>query len=95
MGRFLAFLFTFIVGGIIGAVVGGFGGAAAGAYVGACRVIDQAVADTSMTQDQANALVKSLANELDIKAEQKQQIIDRLKKADTPPSPCATAIAAL
>ena len=95
MGRFLAFLFVFILGGIIGFVVGGFGGAAAGAYVGACKVIDQAVTESSMTQDQANALVKSIANDLDIKSEQKQQIIDRLKKANAPPSPCSTAIEAL
>ena len=95
MGRFLAFLLTFIVGGIIGFAVGGLGGAAAGGYLGACKVIDSAVTQNTMTQDQANGLVKSIANDLDIKPEQKQQIIDRLKKADTPPSPCATAISAL
>ena len=95
MGRFLAFLFTFVVGGIIGFAVGGLGGAAAGGYLGACKVIDSAVAQSTMTQDQANALVKSIAGELDIKPEQKQQIIDRLKKADAPPSPCTTAIGAL
>jgi hypothetical protein len=39
--------------------------------------------------------VKSIANDLDIKAERKQQIIDQLKKADAPPSPCQTAISAL
>ncbi len=95
MGRFLAFLFVFILGGVIGLAVGGFGGAAAGAYVGACKVVDQAVTEGTMTQDQANALVRSIAADLDIKPEQKQQIIDRLKKADQPPSPCATAIQAL
>ena len=95
MGRFLAFLFVFVLGGIIGLAVGGFGGAAAGAYVGACKVVDQGVNDGTLTQDQANALVRSIADELDIKPEQKQQIVDRLKKADQPPSPCATAIQAL
>lgn len=95
MGRFFAFLFVFVLGGIIGLAVGGFGGAAAGAYVGACQVIDKSVAEGTMTQDQANALVKSIANELDIKPERKQQIIDQLKKADAPPSSCQTAIAAL
>ncbi len=95
MGRFLAFLFVFVLGGIIGLAVGGFGGAAAGAYVGACKVVDQGVNDGTLTQDEANALVRSIADELDIKPEQKQQIVDRLKKADQPPSPCATAIQAL
>ena len=95
MGRFFAFLFVFVLGGVIGLAVGGFGGAAAGAYVGACQVIDKSVGDGTMTQDQANALVKSIANDLDIKPERKQQIIDGLKKANTPPSACQTAIEAL
>jgi outer membrane lipoprotein SlyB len=95
MGRFLAFLFVFILGGVIGFAVGGFGGAAVGGYVGACKVIDTAVGEGTMTQDQANALVKSIANDVDIKPEQKQQIIDRLKKSNQPPSPCSTAIEAL
>jgi polyhydroxyalkanoate synthesis regulator phasin len=95
MGRFLAFLFVFVLGGIIGLVVGGFGGAAAGGYLGACKVIDQAVAGGTMTQDEANALVGSIANDLDIKPEQKAQIVERLKKANQPPSACATAIQTL
>jgi polyhydroxyalkanoate synthesis regulator phasin len=95
MGRFLAFLFVFVLGGIIGFAVGGFGGAAAGAYVGACKVIDQGVGDGTMTQDQANTLVKSIANDIGVRPEDKQRIIDALKKSDQPPSPCATAIQAL
>jgi len=95
MGRFLAFLFVFVLGGIVGVVGGGVVGGGAGIYVGACKVIDKSVTDGTMTQDQADAIVKSIADELDIKAERKQQIIDRLKKADQPPSPCATAIQAL
>ena len=95
MGRFFAFLFVFILGVVIGLAVGGLGGAAAGGYVGACKVIDQSVTGGTMTQDEANALVKSIANELDIKPEQKQRIIDGLKKADAPPSPCQTAIGTL
>ena len=95
MGRFFAFLFVFVLGGVIGLAVGGLGGAAAGGYVGACKVIDQSVSGGTMTQDEADALVKSIANDLDIKPEQKQQIIDRLKKSDAPPSPCQTAIGAL
>lgn len=95
MGRFFAFLFVFILGGVVGLAVGGFGGAAAGAYVGACQVIDRSVGEGTLTQDEANALVKSIASELDITPERKQQIIDGLKKADAPPSPCQTAIGTL
>ena len=95
MGRFFAFLFTFIIGGAIGFFVGGVGGGAAGAYVGACKVIDTAVGQNTMTQDQANALIKTLAGELDVKPDQKQRIIDGLKKVHPEPSPCQTAISAL
>jgi outer membrane lipoprotein SlyB len=95
MGRFLAFLFVFILGGIIGLAVGGFGGAAAGGYLGACKVIDTAVAEGTMTQDQANTLVKSIAADIDVKPEDKQRIVDALKKSNQPPSACSTAIEAL
>jgi polyhydroxyalkanoate synthesis regulator phasin len=95
MGRFLAFLFVFILGGAIGLFVGGFGGAAAGGYFGACKVVDSAVAQGSMTQEEANAAVKAIASEIGIKPEQKQQIVDALKQSNQPPSPCSTAIEAL
>lgn len=95
MGRFLAFLFVFILGGVIGLFVGGFGGAAAGGYFGACKVVDSAVAQGAMTQDEANAAIKTIATEIGIKAEQKQQIVDALKRANEPPTPCSTAIQAL
>jgi hypothetical protein len=94
MGRFLAFLLVFIIGGVIGFAVGGFFGGVAGAYVGACKAIDQSVSSGTMTQEQANEVVRSIAADLDIKPEQKQ-IVDQMKKADQPPSPCATAIQAL
>ena len=95
MGRFFAFLFTFVIGVVLGFVAGGLSGGAAGAYLGACKVIDTAVSQNTMTQDQANALVKSLAGELDIKPDQKERIIDALKKAHPEPSACQTAIAGL
>ena len=95
MGRFFAFLFTFVVGAVLGFLAGGIGGGAVGAYAGACKVIDTAVAQSTMTQDQANALVKSLAGELDIKPEDKQRVIDALKKAHPEPSACQTAISTL
>lgn len=95
MGRFLAFLLVFVLGGIIGFAVGGFGGAAAGGYLGACKVVDSAVASGAMTQDEANATIKQIATEIGVKPEDKQRILDALKRANQPASPCSTAIEAL
>jgi outer membrane lipoprotein SlyB len=95
MGRFLAFLFVFVLGGIIGVAVGGFGGAALGGYVGACKVIDVSVAQGTMTQDQANAVIKAAATEIGVKPEDKQRIVDALKRSDQPETPCSVAIGAL
>jgi polyhydroxyalkanoate synthesis regulator phasin len=95
MGRFLAFLFVFVLGGIIGLAVGGFGGAAAGSYIGACKVVDNAVAAGTMTQEEANASIKAIATEIGVKPEDKQRIIDALKRANQPPSPCSAAVEAL
>lgn len=95
MGRFLAFLFVFVLGGIIGLAVGGFGGAAAGSYIGACKVVDNAVGAGTMTQDEANASIKAIATEIGVRPEDKQRIVDALKRSNQPPSPCSTAIEAL
>jgi hypothetical protein len=95
MGRFLAFLLVFVLGGVIGLFVGGFGGAAAGGYFGACKAVDTAVGQGGLTQEEANATIKAIAGEVGIKAEQKQQIVDALKKSNQPQTPCSTAIEAL
>jgi outer membrane lipoprotein SlyB len=95
MGRFLAFLLVFVLGGTAGIVLGGVVGGAGGAYLGACTVIDTAVAGGSLTQDQANALIKSIASEIDLNVAEKQRVVDTMKRADQPPSPCQTAIEAL
>jgi polyhydroxyalkanoate synthesis regulator phasin len=95
MGRFFTYLFTFLFGGIVGIVAGGGLGTAAGTYIGACKVIDQAVTTGSLTQDAANTLVRSIANDLQISPDRKAQIIQELKKQNQPASPCATAIQAL
>jgi polyhydroxyalkanoate synthesis regulator phasin len=95
MGRFLAFLFVFVLGAVIGAVVGGGLGAVTGGYVGACKAVDTAVAQGALTQDEANATIKAIAGEVGIKAEQKQQILDALKKSNQPATPCSAAIEAL
>jgi outer membrane lipoprotein SlyB len=95
VGRFLLYLLVFVIGGVIGFAVGGFMGVAGGAYVGACKVVDQAVTSNTMTQDQANALIKSIATELEIRPEDKDRIVQAIKRADQPSSPCSTAIQAL
>ncbi len=95
MGRFLAFLLVFVLGGTAGIVLGGVVGGAGGAYLGACTVIDTAVEGGSLTQDQANALIKSIASEIDLKPGDKQRVVDTMKRADQPASPCQTAIEAL
>lgn len=95
MGRFLAFLLTFVVGGIIGLAVGGFGGTAAGSYLGACKVIDSAVGSGAMTQDAANTTIKSIAAEIGVRPEDKKSILDAMKRANQPATPCSAAIEAL
>lgn len=95
MGRFLAFLLVFVLGGAIGLFVGGFGGAVTGGYLGACKAIDTAVAQGGLTQEEANATMKVIAAEVGIKAEQKKQIVDALKRSDQPATPCSTSIEAL
>lgn len=94
MGRFFAFLFVFVLGGVVGVALGGFGGAAAGGYLGACKVVDQGVSNGSLTQDEANAIIKSIAADLQIKPDQKTQLVEQLKKSGQT-SPCTTAIEAL
>ena len=71
MGRFLAFLFVFFLGGVAGTLGG------------------------ALTQEQANGLMRSIATEIDIHPGDKQRIVDAMRRADQPPSPCATAIEAL
>ena len=95
MGRFLAYLFVFVLGGIIGTVGGGLIGGVSGSYLGACKVIDTAVEGGTITQEQANGLIKSIANDIDVHAGDKERITSAMKRANQPPSPCATAIDAL
>src|SRR5262249_42190481 len=95
VGRFLLFLLVFLIGAVVGFVAGGFVGGAGGAYLGACKVIDQAVTSNTMTQEQANSLIKSIAEELEVRAKDKDRILEALKRANQPPSPCSTAIQAL
>lgn len=95
MGRFFAFLFVFVLGGLIGTVGGGLLGGVGGTYLGSCKVVDTAVGDGMLTQEQANALIKSIATEIDIHAGDKQRIVDAMHRANQPASPCATAIEAL
>ena len=95
MGRFLAFLFVFLLGGVAGALGGALVGGVGGAYVGACKVVDTAVESGALSQEQANSLIKSIAAEIDIQPGDKQRVVNALQRADQPASPCATAIEAL
>lgn len=95
MGRFFAFLFVFLLGGVAGALGGAVLGGVGGAYVGACKVIDTAVGSGALSQEQANSLIKSIAAEIDIQPGDKQRVVEAMRRADQPPSPCATAIEAL
>jgi hypothetical protein len=67
MGRFLAFLFVFVLGALLGAVggasLGGVVGVVGGAVVGACAVVDKAVGSGTLTQDEANTVVRAVASE--------------------------------
>lgn len=90
MLRFLAFLLTFLIGGAIGFVVGGLGGAGAGAIAGTCSVIDTGVNDGTLTQEQANTLVKGAVDKLDL-GTQRAAILEQTKKA-LQPGPCLTAL---
>jgi hypothetical protein len=95
MGRFLLFLLVFIIGGAVGFFIGGYGGVAAGSYVGACKVIDKSVAAGKLTQDDANTMVREIAAEMGVTAENKKTIVDALQRTDQPESPCTMAIKAL
>jgi hypothetical protein len=95
MGRVLAFIFVFLIGGVIGFVLGGLGGGAVGAYAGACAVINSGVERGSLSQDDANALVKAVAVKLDIDPKQKERIVDSLKESGNSNTPCQKAIEAL
>jgi outer membrane lipoprotein SlyB len=92
MLRFLAFLFVFVLGALLGAVGGGLLGGVGGAVVGACMVVDKAVEGGALTQDQANSLVQSMAEELQVNKGNKRQIVDPMKAGDQPPRPCVVAL---
>lgn len=95
MGRFLTLLFVFVLGGIIGTAGGGLIAGVGGSYLGACAVIDTAVEGGTITQEQANGLIRSIAKDIDVHSGDKERITNALKRAQQPPSPCATAIDAL
>lgn len=95
MGRFLAFLFVFLLGAVLGAVGGGFLGGVGGAVVGACSVVDKAVASGTLTQDEANTVVRSIASELQINAGNKKGIVDPMNRPGQPPTPCVIALEAI
>lgn len=92
MGHFLSLVFVFLLGCVFGVLGGGLAGGAGGAVIGACKVIDTAVEGGSLTQDQANALLKAVAADVGVRPDG-----NRNSGADPnhAPSPCAIAIDAL
>lgn len=95
MLRFLGYLFVFLLGGVIGATAGGLFGGAAGGYLGACKVIDSAVESGALTQDGANATMRHIAADIGVRPEDKTRILEAIKRANQPASPCSQAIEAL
>ena len=104
MLRFLAFLLVFIIGGAIGYFAGAGTGGVAGAIGGTCKVVNAAIAAGSMTQEQANAAVKTafseMAAELKVKEEDLKRglpaILEQMKKAHGgSETPCQIALKTL
>jgi len=65
------------------------------AYLGACTVIDDAVAANALTQDQANRLIKSMADARREGAQNKDRIAAAIGPERPSDSPCLRAIRAL
>ena len=98
MIRFLSYLGVLLIGLILGAVGGGLvgemGGAALGGVASVCKVIDTAVGQSLMSQDQANRLAKSLVTEYGIKENDLKEAVARFNsKPDK--TPCAASLASL
>jgi polyhydroxyalkanoate synthesis regulator phasin len=89
MLRFLLYLLVFIIGGAIGYFFGAGTGGLAGALGGTCKVVNAAVANGAMTQEEADVTVKTafgeLATELKVNADDLKKgmpaILDQMKKA--------------
>ena len=89
MLRFLLYLLIFVIGGAIGYFFGASSGGLVGALGGTCKIVNAAVASGAMTQDEADATVKTafseLAGELKVSAEDLKKglprILEEMKKA--------------
>jgi polyhydroxyalkanoate synthesis regulator phasin len=78
MLRFILYLLIFVIGGAIGYFFGAGTGGVAGALGGTCKVINASVASGAMSQDEADATVKTAFGEL---ATELKTNPDDLKKA--------------
>jgi uncharacterized membrane protein (UPF0136 family) len=78
MLRFLLYLFIFLIGGVIGYFFGASTGGLAGALGGTCKIVNAGVASGALTQDEADATVKTAFGEL---AAELKTNADELKKA--------------
>jgi hypothetical protein len=104
MLRFIMYLLVFAVGAAIGFFFAGTGGGAVGVIVGTCKVVNAAVASNEMTQNGANATVKTafseLAKELGVTDESLKtalpKALEQMKKThgDTE-TPCQAALKAI
>jgi polyhydroxyalkanoate synthesis regulator phasin len=101
MLRFLLFLLVFVIGGAIGYFFGAGTGGLAGALGGTCKVVNAAVASGAMTQDEADATVKTafgeLASELKVNADDLKKgmpaVLEQMKKAHGgTETPCQAAL---
>lgn len=104
MLRFIMLLLVFAIGGAIGFLFAGTGGGAVGVVVGTCKVVNAAVASNQMTQEGANATVKTafgeLAKEIGVTEDSLKQTLpkalERMKKEHGDvETPCQTALKAI
>lgn len=88
--RILGFILVFLLGGVAGFFIGSIGGAGAGALAAACEIIETGVSNGSLTQENANQLLRNQIDKLNAGA-QRQTVIDQAKKL-AKPGPCMTAL---
>jgi hypothetical protein len=104
MLRFLAYLLVFVIGGAVGFLFGGFGGSAVGTLVGICKTVNAANTAQYLSQEQVNATVKSVFDEIvaetkvspdDLKKQIPAVIQEMSKRHPGTTTACQTALSAL
>lgn len=103
MLRFLSYLLVFILGGGLGFFFGGFGGVGLGLVAGSCKTINAGVAQNALTQDEADGLVRTVAEEIAKETGQSVEefkkglprLLEQMKKNSPTETPCQLALAKL